>query len=109
MNYNIEKCLILQIYLLAAAPSKSLTAVFRFHLNLLNGPLLAFLFPETDSRIVRFCKIFIHFNVIFCSFLAIVTSRSVYLLDSTWNDVRSALLSIKTRRYVTTCAEKFFF
>lgn len=42
----------IQIYLLAAKPTKTLTAVFRFHLNLLNGPLLAFLFPETDSRIV---------------------------------------------------------
>ncbi|GBP73858.1 Transmembrane protein 164 [Eumeta japonica] len=39
-----------QIYLLSAAPSKSVTAVFRIHLNLLNGPLLAFLFPETASR-----------------------------------------------------------
>ncbi|XP_065163942.1 transmembrane protein 164-like [Atheta coriaria] len=42
----------LQIYLLAASPNKMVTAVFRFHLNLLNGPLLAFLFPETDSRIL---------------------------------------------------------
>ncbi|XP_017778527.1 PREDICTED: transmembrane protein 164 [Nicrophorus vespilloides] len=42
----------LQIYLLAASPNKMVTAVFRFHLNLLNGPLLAFIFPETDSRIL---------------------------------------------------------
>ncbi|RZB39998.1 TMEM164 domain containing protein, partial [Asbolus verrucosus] len=41
----------IQIYLLAASPSKVITAVFRVHLNLLNGPLLAFLFPETDTRI----------------------------------------------------------
>ncbi|XP_018576135.1 transmembrane protein 164-like [Anoplophora glabripennis] len=41
-----------KIYLLAASPSKVVTAVFRFHLNLLNGPLLAYLFPETDTRIL---------------------------------------------------------
>lgn len=40
----------IQIYLLAAPPSKTTTAVFRFHLNFLNGPLLACLFPETASR-----------------------------------------------------------
>ncbi|XP_044751240.1 transmembrane protein 164 isoform X2 [Coccinella septempunctata] len=42
----------IQIYLLAAAPSKLTTAIFRVHMNLLNGPLLAFLFPETDTRIL---------------------------------------------------------
>lgn len=39
-----------QLYLLAAPPSNNVTAVFRVHLNLLNGPILAFLFPETDNR-----------------------------------------------------------
>ncbi|KAL3282669.1 hypothetical protein HHI36_005844 [Cryptolaemus montrouzieri] len=42
----------IQIYLLAATPSKLTTGIFRVHLNLLNGPLLAFLFPETDTRIL---------------------------------------------------------
>ncbi|CAG9823491.1 unnamed protein product [Phaedon cochleariae] len=42
----------IQIYLLAVSPSKAVTAVFRFHLNLLNGPFLAFMFPETDTRIL---------------------------------------------------------
>ncbi|XP_063376244.1 transmembrane protein 164 [Cydia fagiglandana] len=41
---------LMQIYLLAAPPSRTVTAVFRIHLYLLNGPLLAFLFPETASR-----------------------------------------------------------
>ncbi|XP_004927596.1 transmembrane protein 164 [Bombyx mandarina] len=41
---------LIQIYLLAAPPSKIVTALFRIHLYLLNGPLLAFLFPETASR-----------------------------------------------------------
>ncbi|KAG5890468.1 hypothetical protein JTB14_012758 [Gonioctena quinquepunctata] len=42
----------IQIYLLAASPSRTVTAVFRFHLNLLNGPFLAYLFPETDTRLL---------------------------------------------------------
>ncbi|XP_012262660.2 transmembrane protein 164 [Athalia rosae] len=40
----------MQLYLLAAEPSQAVTAIFRIHLNLLNGPLLAYLFPETASR-----------------------------------------------------------
>ncbi|XP_003698940.1 transmembrane protein 164 isoform X1 [Apis florea] len=39
-----------QLYLLAANPSPMVTAIFRIHLNFLNGPLLAYLFPETESR-----------------------------------------------------------
>ncbi|XP_003703446.1 transmembrane protein 164 isoform X1 [Megachile rotundata] len=39
-----------QLYLLIADPSPMVTAVFRIHLNFLNGPLLAYLFPETESR-----------------------------------------------------------
>lgn len=51
--YLLNPCHIttaMQIYLLSAPPSKTVTAIFRIHLNLLNGPLLAFLFPETASR-----------------------------------------------------------
>lgn len=40
----------MQIYLLVAKPSKLTTAMFRIHLNFLNGPLLAYLFPEIESR-----------------------------------------------------------
>lgn len=39
-----------QIYLLIAKPSKFTTALFRIQLNFLNGPLLAYLFPEIESR-----------------------------------------------------------
>ncbi|XP_076294673.1 transmembrane protein 164 isoform X3 [Lasioglossum baleicum] len=39
-----------QLYLLAAAPSPMVTTLFRIHLNFLNGPVLAYLFPETESR-----------------------------------------------------------
>ncbi|XP_076230962.1 transmembrane protein 164 isoform X2 [Calliopsis andreniformis] len=40
----------IQLYLLSANPSPLVTAIFRIHLNFLNGPLLAYLFPETESR-----------------------------------------------------------
>lgn len=39
-----------QIYLLIAKPSKFTTGLFRLQLNYLNGPLLAYLFPEIESR-----------------------------------------------------------
>ncbi|XP_046401879.1 transmembrane protein 164 [Ischnura elegans] len=41
-----------QIYLLAAEPSLKVTVMFRFHLYFLNGAILAFLFPNTESRIL---------------------------------------------------------
>lgn len=44
----------LQVYLLAAKPNKWTTTLFRIHINYLNGPLLAFLFPEHDSRRITF-------------------------------------------------------
>lgn len=55
--YILNPCHItsmIQVYLLAAKPSKWSTAIFRVHVNYLNGPLLAFLFPEHDSRKVTF-------------------------------------------------------
>lgn len=55
--YILNPCHItsmLQVYLLAAKPSKWTTTLFRIHLNFLNGPLLAFLFPEHDSRRITF-------------------------------------------------------
>lgn len=52
--YILNPCHIttmLQIYLLACnKPKKSTTALFRIQMMYLNGPLLAFMFPETDSR-----------------------------------------------------------
>ncbi|KYM86671.1 hypothetical protein ALC53_03821 [Atta colombica] len=53
--YLLNPCHIttaLQLYLLAADPSPMVTTIFRIHLNLLNGPVLAYLFPETESRII---------------------------------------------------------
>ncbi|KAF7287078.1 hypothetical protein GWI33_002460 [Rhynchophorus ferrugineus] len=53
--YLLNPCHIttaMQIYLLSAKPSKTVTAVFRIHLNYLNGPLLAIVFYETDTRLL---------------------------------------------------------
>ncbi|CAG9767951.1 unnamed protein product [Ceutorhynchus assimilis] len=43
---------VMQIYLLTAAPSKTVTTVFRMHLNYLNGPILALVFYETETRLL---------------------------------------------------------
>ena len=42
-----------QIYLLAAPPSSLVTKLFRVHINLLNGAILALLFPVTNTRLVH--------------------------------------------------------
>lgn len=42
----------LQIYLLAAKPSKHVAAIFRAHLNVINGPILACIFPEVDTLVL---------------------------------------------------------
>ncbi|KAK9510948.1 hypothetical protein O3M35_005619 [Rhynocoris fuscipes] len=39
----------LQIYLLAARPSKRVGAIFRFQMNCMNGAVLALAFPELDA------------------------------------------------------------
>uniref|UniRef100_A0A1B6CIB0 Transmembrane protein 164 n=1 Tax=Clastoptera arizonana TaxID=38151 RepID=A0A1B6CIB0_9HEMI len=39
----------IQIYLLSANPSKWVAAIFRFHLNCMNGAVLALTFPELDA------------------------------------------------------------
>ncbi|ENN81895.1 hypothetical protein YQE_01727, partial [Dendroctonus ponderosae] len=53
--YLLNPCHIttaIQIYLLSAPPSKTVTALFRLHLNYLNGPLLALIFYETETRVL---------------------------------------------------------
>ncbi|XP_017491443.1 PREDICTED: transmembrane protein 164 [Rhagoletis zephyria] len=57
MIYVLNPCHIqtlVQIYLLAAKPSKTTTALFRIQMNNLNGPFLAFLFPEVECRTLHF-------------------------------------------------------
>uniref|UniRef100_A0A0A9WKZ4 Transmembrane protein 164 n=1 Tax=Lygus hesperus TaxID=30085 RepID=A0A0A9WKZ4_LYGHE len=39
----------MQIYLLAARPSKTVGALFRFQMNCINGAVLALAFPELDA------------------------------------------------------------
>ncbi|KAK0180044.1 hypothetical protein PV327_005727 [Microctonus hyperodae] len=51
--YILNPCHIttaIQLYLLAAKPSSLVTALFRIQLNFMNGPVLAYMFPETESR-----------------------------------------------------------
>ncbi|XP_055854309.1 transmembrane protein 164 [Episyrphus balteatus] len=47
---------IIQIYLLAARPSKLTIALFRIQMSYVNGPFLASLFPEVESRTYAFEK-----------------------------------------------------
>uniref|UniRef100_A0A1B0A4M7 Uncharacterized protein n=1 Tax=Glossina pallidipes TaxID=7398 RepID=A0A1B0A4M7_GLOPL len=42
----------LGIYILAAKHSKATVALFKIQMNTLNGPLLAFIFPEVKKRIL---------------------------------------------------------
>ncbi|EDV38172.1 uncharacterized protein Dana_GF13824, isoform C [Drosophila ananassae] len=49
---HVQTCL--QIYLLAAKPTKTTTALFRIQMSNLNGPFLAFLFPEVEGRTYPF-------------------------------------------------------
>uniref|UniRef100_A0A8D8XFM8 Transmembrane protein 164 n=2 Tax=Cacopsylla melanoneura TaxID=428564 RepID=A0A8D8XFM8_9HEMI len=42
----------IQIYLLAAKPSKHVAAIYRAHLNVINGPILACLFPEVETLVL---------------------------------------------------------
>ena len=53
---SIKYCL-LQIYLLAAPPSKLVTAIFRLQLHMLTGAPIAILFPVINTRLVSFSKI----------------------------------------------------
>ncbi|XP_011304446.1 transmembrane protein 164 [Fopius arisanus] len=51
--YLLNPCHIttaVQLYLLSAKPSPTVTALFRLQLNFMNGPILAYAFPETESR-----------------------------------------------------------
>ncbi|XP_050743879.1 transmembrane protein 164 isoform X2 [Drosophila biarmipes] len=49
---HVQSCL--QIFLLAAKPTKTTTALFRIQMSNLNGPFLAFLFPEIEGRTYPF-------------------------------------------------------
>ncbi|KAH8337275.1 hypothetical protein KR059_005121 [Drosophila kikkawai] len=49
---HVQTCL--QIYLLAAKPTKMTTALFRIQMSNLNGPFLAFVFPEVEGRTYPF-------------------------------------------------------
>jgi len=48
----MNNMLLLQIYLLAAQPSRLVTVIYRLQLNFLNGAVLACAFPWTETRVV---------------------------------------------------------
>lgn len=78
---------LIQIYLLAAAPSKTVTVLFRIHLNLLNGPLLAFLFPETASRTIlaEAALYWIQHGMMFIIPYYLLRIGGVYNVESLWD------------------------
>ncbi|XP_059225770.1 transmembrane protein 164 [Stomoxys calcitrans] len=45
---------LVQIYILAAKPSRTTTALFRIQMNNLNGAFLAYIFPEVECRTLPF-------------------------------------------------------
>uniref|UniRef100_A0A182Q0M3 Transmembrane protein 164 n=1 Tax=Anopheles farauti TaxID=69004 RepID=A0A182Q0M3_9DIPT len=92
---------IIQIYLLACnKPTKSSTVLFRLQMNYLNGPLLAFMFPETDSRQLPLeASIYWIQHALMCIIpVFLLRSGGVYnmeaLNDFTWNVIGYAALII---------------
>ncbi|CAD7089140.1 unnamed protein product [Hermetia illucens] len=91
---------IIQIYLLAAKPSKTTTALFRIQMNYLNGPLLAFLFPEVDSRQLPFeaTIYWIQHGLMFIIPIYLLRLGGAYnmedILDFKWNIIAYTLLII---------------
>ncbi|XP_061514675.1 transmembrane protein 164 isoform X1 [Anopheles gambiae] len=90
---------IMQIYLLACNKStKSSTVLFRLQMNYLNGPLLAFMFPETDSRQLPLeSSIYWIQHALMCIIpIFLLKSGGVYnmepLNDFTWNVIGYATL-----------------
>ncbi|XP_050070104.1 uncharacterized protein LOC126558181 [Anopheles maculipalpis] len=92
---------IMQIYLLACnKPTKSSTVLFRLQMNFLNGPLLAFMFPETDSRQLPLeSSIYWIQHALMCIIpVFLLRNGGVYsmeaLNDFTWNVIGYATLII---------------
>lgn len=95
-----------QIYLLAAKPSKFSTAIFRIQMNYMNGPMLAFIFPETDSRriVMEMILYWVQHGLMFINSIYLLrlkhegTGASLYpvppLFDFSWNIFSYAWLMI---------------
>lgn len=102
--YILNPCHIttlMQIYLLACnKPTKSSTVLFRLQMNYLNGPLLAFMFPETDSRQLPLeASIYWIQHALMCIIpIYLLRTGGVYnmeaLNDFTWNAIGYATLII---------------
>ncbi|BHF72134.1 hypothetical protein SprV_0401519800 [Sparganum proliferum] len=81
---------VIQIWLLLADPSEVVTGVFRIHLHMLNGPLLALLFPVVNTRILPFetAVYYLQHLLILLIPALLIDQRSAYsvepLLDFSW-------------------------
>lgn len=90
----------MQIYLLAAKPSNFVTIMFRIQMNYLNGPLLAFLFPETDSRqvVMEATVYWIQHGLMFIIPVYLLRLGGVYtmepLSDISWNVISYSICLI---------------
>lgn len=78
------------------------TAIFRLHLNFLNGPVLAYLFPEIESRHVSLVHV-IKLNESRDSFLNLFSiipdiAGQGDVLFATWIDAGDSVLSVESRR-----------
>ncbi|KAL1457841.1 hypothetical protein WDU94_008031 [Cyamophila willieti] len=71
----------IQIYLLAAKPSKHVAAIFRAHLNVINGPILACIFPEVETLVVSYGKkIWCEYHTTFLILLEVKTANLGWIL-----------------------------
>ncbi|VDL82040.1 unnamed protein product [Schistocephalus solidus] len=81
---------VIQIWLLLADPSELVTGVFRIHFHMLNGPLLALLFPVVNTRILPFETVVYYLQHLLILLIPslLIEQQSVYsvepLLDFSW-------------------------
>lgn len=87
---------IVQVYLLAAKPSKLSITLFRIQMNFLNGPFLASLFPEIENRTYAFqkCTFWIQHGLLYFIPVYILRSgayKSEKLMDLNWAALSMAI------------------
>ncbi|XP_044002663.1 transmembrane protein 164-like [Aphidius gifuensis] len=87
----------IQLYILVAKPSRLVTALFRIQLNYLSGPVLTFLFPQSDSRIIFAHKsvYYLQHGMMFVIVIYLIRVGGVYnvgpLHDFSWNILAIAI------------------
>lgn len=114
--YVLNPCHItsmIQIYLLAARPSKWSTILFRIQLNYLNGPTLAYLFPETDSRTITLetSTYYIQHGLMFVIPAYLIRAGGAFnceaVTDFTWNIISYGCLCLYHFFFLQILAEPF--